>query len=159
MGHVEKSSIIHAPVAVVWDTLNDIAHTPEWVVGLENSEITTEGPYGLGTIYIDYNRLGPFLQETPWHVTAFEPMTFQVHESKSATLPTSLTLSLMPVAEATRLTMTFDYHLLPVLGPVGRLLERLLMNRLIGQVVTQNMAQLDSYLQRQRQPASSPSLV
>jgi uncharacterized protein YndB with AHSA1/START domain len=37
MGHAEAARIVNAPVEVVWNTLNDIEHTPEWVVGLETA--------------------------------------------------------------------------------------------------------------------------
>ncbi|HCR14197.1 MAG TPA: hypothetical protein DIU49_13470, partial [Desulfovibrio sp.] len=75
MGHVEVARTLNAPVQAVWDCLNDIEHTPEWVTGLEAAEIKTSGPYGAGSVYHDHNRLGPFPQETPWYVTVFEPMT------------------------------------------------------------------------------------
>ena len=32
MGHAEAATIIHAPVETVWNCLNDIEHTPLWVV-------------------------------------------------------------------------------------------------------------------------------
>ena len=149
MGYAEASTALNAPVEAVWNALNDIDHTPDWVVGLKAAAITTEGPYGEGTIYEDTNRLGPFLQVTPWRVTVFEPMTRQVHESESATLPSKMTLTLAPTPEGTRLTMSVDFHFLPRLGPVGRLLENLLMNRMLGQVIAQNQAQLNVYLKRQ----------
>lgn len=157
MGYVEESAIMHLPVEVIWYALEDIAHTPEWVVGLEKAEIATSGPYGAGTIYIDYNRLGPFLQTTPWHVTVYEPFSRQVHESASKIIPTTLILSVAPAPRGTRVTLTFEYRLLPQLGPVGRLLERLVMNRLINHVAHQNLVQLDAYLQQQA--SASPSLA
>jgi uncharacterized protein YndB with AHSA1/START domain len=146
MGYAEASTELNAPVEAVWDALNDIDHTPDWVVGLEAAEIVTSGPYGLRTVYHDHNRLGPFLQVTPWRITVFEPMTRQVHESGSRTLPSKMTLTLTPTAGGTRLQMTVEYHFLPRLEPVGRLLEKLLMNRMLAQVIAQNQAHLNTYL-------------
>lgn len=146
MGHVEVASTIHADVEAVWRSLNDITHTPEWVTGLEKAEIITTGTYGTGTIYHDYNRLGPMLQVTPWHITTFEPMTRQVHKSDSASLPSTMTLTLTPTPEGTHLRMTVDYRFLPRLGAFSRLLEKLLMNRLLQHVIQQNQANLNQSL-------------
>lgn len=146
MGHVEAELIVNAPPEAVWNCLNDIAHTPEWVVGLEAAEVVTPGPFGLGTVYHDHNRLGPFPQVTPWRITTFTPLTQQVHESESAALPSKMTLNLSPSPTGTHVVMTVDYQFLPRLGPVGRLLERVLMNRLLRQVLQQNLLNLDAYL-------------
>jgi uncharacterized protein YndB with AHSA1/START domain len=146
MGHVEVACTIHAPVETVWDCLNDIDHTAEWVTGLESAQIVSEGPYGLGSVYHDHNRIGPFLQITPWHVTAFEAMTQQVHESESASLPSKMTLKLTPVDDGTQLYMSVDYRLLPRLGLLGRALESLMMNQLMKEVISQNQVSLDAYL-------------
>ncbi len=43
MGRVRRASIISASVEAVWNTLCDIARTPEWVVGLEAAELKTPG--------------------------------------------------------------------------------------------------------------------
>lgn len=149
MGYVEAATTINAPVQAVWDALNDIDHTPEWVVGLEAAEVKTSGPFGAGTVYHDHNRLGPFPQVTPWEIIVFEPMTRQVHQSQSAALPSTMTLNLSPTAEGTRLQMIVEYRFLPRLGPVSRFLEGLLMNRLLKQVLRQNQANLNKYLGRQ----------
>lgn len=146
MGYVESAALIHASVETVWQTLNDIDHTPDWVTGLEKAEIITTGAYGAGTIYQDYNRLGPMLQVTPWHITVFEPMTRQIHVSESANLPSTITLTLTPTPEGTQLVMQVEYRFLPRLGIVSRWLEKLLMNRVLKQVIQQNQASLNRYL-------------
>jgi uncharacterized protein YndB with AHSA1/START domain len=146
MGYAEAESTINAPIEAVWACLNDIDQTPEWVSGLEAAQIKTAGPYGLGTVYYDYNRLGPFPQTTLWRITAFEPPSHQVHESESTMLPSKMTLSLSPAPEGTRLKMTVEYRFLPRLGPISRLLENLLMNRMLSQVLKQNQTGLNAYL-------------
>lgn len=158
MGHTEASSIIHAPVEVVWQTLNDIDHTPDWVSGLADAKIVSTGIYGQGSIYNDYNRLGPIPQVTEWHVTAFEPISYQVHESKSASLPSKMTLTLTPSGNGTLLKMVVDFQFMPQWGLIGRTLERLLMQRALKGVLIQNMAELDRYLNApmgQSQPSAT----
>jgi uncharacterized protein YndB with AHSA1/START domain len=146
MGQVEAIMTVNAPIEAVWHSLNDIDHTPEWVVGLEDAAVTTSGPYGVDTVYNDYNRLGPVLQVTPWTITVFEPMSRQVHESKSSFLPSKMILNLAPQAVGTRVQMIVEYQFLPRLGLIGRALEKLLMNHVLKGVLTQNLSNLNSYL-------------
>lgn len=159
MGWTEAATIIHAPVEAVWNSLNDIAQTPKWVVGLERAEIITDGDYSRGTIYNDYNRLGPVLQTTSWQVTVFEPMQRQVHVSDSAVLPTTMTLTLTPVPEGTRLNMEVMYTFLPQLGLFSRWFEGAVMNRILNQVLRQNQANLDVYLTQRYEPEDSYRLL
>lgn len=148
MGTVQASRLVSAPVEAVWNCLNDIAHTPDWVTGLAAAEVVTPDPFGLGSAYVDHNRLGPFPQATRWHVTVFEPMSRQVHVSDSAVLPSTMTLSLSPAPEGTLLTMGVEYRFLPWLGGFSRLLESVLMNRLLAQVLRENEASLEAYLSK-----------
>ncbi|MBE0690634.1 MAG: SRPBCC family protein [Anaerolineae bacterium] len=149
--------IIEAPLEAVWQCLNDIDRTSEWVVGLEAAEVITNGPFGVGTIYVDHNRLGPFPQVTPWHITAFEPMTRQVHVSESAALPSTITFIVAPTAIGTYVQMAVEYQLLPRLGVIGRALEGLLMNRLLQQVITQNLARLNDQLALNKADVLTPA--
>ena len=146
MGQVTAARTVHAPIETVWQCLNDIDHTPEWVTGLAAAEIKTPGAYSVGTIYHDTNRLGPMLQVTPWHITTFDPPTRQVHESESTTLPSTMILNLSPVPDGTQVEMIVHYRFLPRLGLVSRAFEGLVMNRLLKRVLRQNLTNLDDYL-------------
>jgi uncharacterized protein YndB with AHSA1/START domain len=148
MGYAEAETTIQAPIESVWACLNDIDHTPEWVSGLEAAELKTTGSYGVGAEYCDHNRLGPFRQTTLWRVTAFDQPSCQVHESVSSVLPSRMTLSLSPSTEGTRLRMAVEYRFLPRLGLVSRVLEALLMNRMLAGVLKQNQVSLNAYLTR-----------
>lgn len=148
MPQVSHARIIEAPLHEVWAALNDIHHTPEWVVGLERAELVSPDEFGQGSVYIDYNRLGPFLQKTPWCITEFEPYVGQVHVSASSVIPTTLTMRLAPAPEGVRLEMTIDFQFLPRFGALGRFLERRLMSRVIAKVIAQNLASLNQHLKR-----------
>lgn len=159
MGWTEATTIIHAPVEAVWNSLNDIAHTPEWVVGLAGAELLTSGDFRRGSLYLDHNRLGPFPQSTLWNVTVFEPMERQVHVSKSAVLPSTMALNLTPVAEGTRLHMEVMYRFLPQLGFISRWFESAVMNRALQKVLLQNQANLNAYLTQRYEPEDSYQLI
>ncbi len=158
MPRVSHASVIDAPMPDIWAALNDISHTPDWVVGLERAELTTPEAYGVGSVYIDYNRLGPFLQKTPWCVTEFEPYIHQVHVSASSVIPTTMTLNLSQTPGGTRIEMIVDFEFLPRLGALGRLLGRTLMRRMIASVIAQNQANLGKHL-GQRTPVATDTFV
>lgn len=146
MGRAEANIIVGASIEAVWKSLNDISHTPEWVVGLDDAEIKTQGKVGMGTVYIDHNRLGPIPQKTEWTITAFEPLSRQIHESTSMVLPSTMILNLGRVSRGTHVQMIVKYRFLPMLGPVSKFLERFLMDRLLKQVLKQNLTNLNTYL-------------
>jgi uncharacterized protein YndB with AHSA1/START domain len=152
MGRVRRAGIIHAPVEQVWAALNAIEHTPEWVVGLARAEVITSAPFGRGSAYIDYNRLGPIPQRTTWTVTEFEPYACQVHTSESSIIPTTMTIGLWPVVGGTRLEFDVEYAFLPAFGRLGRALERAAMTSMIAGVLEQNIANLDRWLSPQPAP-------
>lgn len=149
MGQVTAKMIVSAPVEAVWNCLNDIDNTPRWVVGLERAEWVTKPPVAVGSIYIDYNRLGPFPQVTPWHVRAFQPMSHMIHESESALLPSRMTINIKSVLFGTEVEMIVEYRFLPKLGIISRVFESWVMNRALPQVLKQNLLQMEAYLQQQ----------
>ncbi len=157
MGHAQAVTIINAPVETVWNCLNDIDHTPEWVMGLEDAELKSSGPYGVGTLYIDYNKLGPLPQITPWRITEFEPMTRQTHVSKSTVLPSTMSLNLNAAPEGTQVEMIVEYRFLPRLGLFSRALEAALMNRLLNMALKQNLASLNTYLTTRQNSVQQPA--
>ena len=146
MGYAEAVATIHAQVEMVWDTLNDIDNTHRWVMGLERAEITTTGACGVGTVYHDYNRLGPALQVTAWNVAVFEPMTRQVHVSDSTTLPSKMVIVMAARAEGTRVRMSVEYRFMPQWGRFSRVFETLVMNHVLSSVLRQNLGRLNAYL-------------
>jgi uncharacterized membrane protein len=146
MGYAEAIETIDAPVGMVWDTFNDIDHTPEWVMGLNRAELITTEPYGVGSSYNDYNQLGRTIQLTNWHITEFEHYTRQVHVSDSITLPSKMTIVFAPRAESTRVKMSVEYRFVPRLGIISRAFEALVMNRVLSSVLRRNLKGLNAYL-------------
>jgi hypothetical protein len=146
MGRAEANIIVGASAEAVWNLLNDIDHTPEWVVGLVDAEMQTQGKYGVGSVYVDHNRIGPIPQVTPWTVTEFDPMSRQVHESDSNVLPSTMIINLGRVSKGTHIQMIVKYRFMPFLGPISAFIEKYLMDKMLKQVLKQNLANLNTYL-------------
>lgn len=145
MSCVEANIIVGASIETVWNCLNDITHTSNWVNGLVNAEIITRGRYGKGSVHVQHSRTG-LLPTSTWTVTAFEPRSRQVHVLQSAVLPAALTIAVNPVAQGTQIRINLDYRFLPMLGSVSRGLERLIMDKRMKQVLKQNLASFNTYL-------------
>jgi len=55
----EKSGIIRRPIEEVFAYVSDLRHSPEWQSGLVEVRQTTEGPQGVGTVYVRPQIHGP----------------------------------------------------------------------------------------------------
>lgn len=146
MSCVEANIIVGASIETVWNCLNDITHTSNWVNGLVNAEIITRGKYGKGSIHVQHSRAGLLPLTTTWAVTAFEPRSRQVHISQSAALPAALTIYVSRVAQGTQIQIGLDYRFLPMLGAVSRGLERFVLDKRMKQALKQNLASFNTYL-------------
>ena len=150
MSRVERSIIINAPASAVWNLLDDLQHTPDWVVGLERVENITPGPVRVGTVYHDIDRIGPFLQRTSWTITAFEPMSQQIHVSESSVLPSTMILNITLEGAGVRFEQIVEYRFLRQLGLFSRLLEKVLMNHLLKLAFKQIQANLKAHIEQQQ---------
>lgn len=88
MGDIEfeLARIVHAPIADVFDRLADISGYQDWMPSsdsiLRHTEVTSPGPPGPGTTYLDQTRFGP----TPGEIVTFErPTSLVFHWWKKTT--------------------------------------------------------------------------
>lgn len=129
MPQINITEHIAAPPAAVWTFMSDLHRIPEWFVGAkEMLSISTE-QVGAGTEYRELTQLGPSTSETTWRITTFRAPSVQIHESHSAVMNGVLTMTVEPEGSGTRLTYQAAYHLLPMLRPLGWLLEVVIHRR------------------------------
>ena len=129
MPQINITEHIAAPPAAVWTFMSDLHRIPEWFVGTkEMLSISTE-QVGAGTEYRELTQLGPSTSETTWRITTFRAPSVQIHESHSAVMNAVLTMTVEPEGSGTRLTYQAAYHLLPMLRPLGWLLELVIHRR------------------------------
>ena len=67
------SELINQPVDKVFTYATDPNKLPEWGEGIQDVELTSEGPMGVGTTYIVKNKVGRQVQEFNNEVIIYEP--------------------------------------------------------------------------------------
>jgi len=108
-GHkIELERTVRAPIERVWSVLTDVAHADQTLRGVTRIELTTDGPYGVGTQWRETRRM--FGRETTeqLRVTVADEPTRTVIEADSAGVHYVTEFTLAPHTEnATRLMMRF----------------------------------------------------
>jgi Polyketide cyclase / dehydrase and lipid transport len=115
----------------LWALLCDTRRYPEWVE-MTTAVVRTDGPTRPGSTYEERNRLvGPFTVRSRWTVTEFDPPRRQQHIGTGVAGLRDLRVAfqLEPAGTETRLTLAIDF--VPPLGRLGRMLDRLVLARLI----------------------------
>lgn len=149
MGQVIAQTDIAAPAERVWEAFSDPHGWPEWI---ENTEaiLSVEGePLAEGTTYRERSVvLGPWKSESRWSVTRFEPHRLQVHEGH---LPgvgrLVLTVGFEPADGGTRFSMDLRYG--SILGPLGAVLDRLLVNRMMQRSFERSVRSFKAWVEGQ----------
>ena len=104
MVKIEKSILIHRPVAEVFAYLSNWENAPQWQSGLLESRQTTSGPVGVGTQYIGARKfLGRRLEGTA-EICAYEANRSFSIKSVSSQTPFVQNFVFKPEAGGVRLT-------------------------------------------------------
>lgn len=127
MYEITASADIAAPPEAVWAILCDPTLYPEFVVPTDEMLDVSEGTFGEGSTYREYGGIPPFKGESDWRVTAFEPVTHQVHVGDDGGTTMHLDVALEPTAAGTRYTQVFRIEPRWFLRPVMALMWPLMM--------------------------------
>lgn len=127
---VRASTIIEAPIDLVWEVTTDPAAFVETIDWVYEAHWEGDGTRGLGSVYIE--RAKPGIREGTyrWEITAFEPPHRIVHSHAGRELEADLEVLYERLDdERTRYTQTMQFRGLPAFRPLGYLLERTVMKR------------------------------
>jgi carbon monoxide dehydrogenase subunit G len=151
-GHeVRATQTIAAPIERVWHVLTDIDRAADVLTGVTAIERVDDGPYTVGTRWLETRRvLGKSETEEMW-VAQVEPPTRTVVRSAGTGVDYVTTFTLTPEDSATRVEMVFGADT-PDPSRVQRLLWRTF--GALGRRVTQKMMERD--LRDIAQAATSP---
>lgn len=127
MYEITASADIAAPPEAVWALLCDPARYPDFVDPTDEMLSVPEAPFGEGSTYREYGGIPPFKAESEWTVTAFEPVTRQVHVGDDGGTTMHLDVTLEPTATGTRYTQVFRIEPRWFLRPVMAVMWPLLM--------------------------------
>lgn len=140
MGRVTASVEVKAPPESVWALMSDPHRYPDFVTATQRMLEVPAGEFGLGSEYREYGGVPPFLSESVWKVTRFEPMRVQTHMGDEGKMRIPLDIELTPTMKGTRLTMTLGLEPRWFLVPVNALLWPLMMRKRAQEVLDATVA-------------------
>ncbi len=129
MAEVTASTQINTEPEVIWALMCDPKRYPEIADPTERMIDVPDAEFGLGYVYKEYGGIKPFVGESEWRVTEFEPMRRQVHVGHDGSMTMTLEIELTPTDGGTRFTQTLGMKPPWYLVPVNAILWPLLMRK------------------------------
>lgn len=129
---IEGSVDIAAPRQVVWDLMCDVSRYSEFGNVTVEAVLVSEGEFGKGSMYSESGKVAGMKYNAEWTVTHFDPISKQVHFGEESTMHMELTWILEEIdAHNTKATQIFDVKMMPKFRPLGVLLEKLFVTRIM----------------------------
>ena len=108
MAKFEQSVTIDRPLEEVFAFVSDPGNGKQWRSGLEEAELTSEGPLGVGSTFREVERfLGRKMERTS-EITEFEPNSKCSFKSTSGPIAFHATISFEAQEDGTRVSMVAD---------------------------------------------------
>lgn len=140
MPQVEATMQIKAPTEVIWALMCDPHRYPEFADPTQRMIDVPDEEMGVGYTYKEYGGIRPFIGESEWQVTEFEPMRRQVHIGDDGSTTLNLKIELMPAEGGTRLTQSIDLKPRWYLAPVNAILWPLMMRKRAQEAMDKTVA-------------------
>jgi len=153
MTKVVNSTHIDATPQRVWAFINNLHRKHEYVQFVSEVFNISSEPVQEGTVYQERAQFGPRQSVSEWKITQFVPPNHQVQQSQSREMNATFTADLQPEGSGTRLSVEMDVNLLPVLRPVGWLLEQLIVRRKMKTDVEKSLIALKQLIEVEEEKA------
>ncbi|MFV2008171.1 MAG: SRPBCC family protein [Longimicrobiales bacterium] len=129
MPQVVASTQVNTGPEAIWALMCDPHRYPEIADPTERMIDVPDREFGVGYVYKEYGGIKPFMGESEWRVTEFEPMRRQVHIGDDGSMTLNLEIGLTPADSGTRLTQTLIMKPRWYLAPVNAILWPLMMRK------------------------------
>lgn len=140
MAGVVASTQINTGPEPIWALMSDPNRYPDFVDATERMVDVGSGEFGVGYLYKEYGGIKPFLGESEWRVTEFEPMRRQAHVGDDGKMRLPLDIELTPTDGGTRLTIKLAMKPRWYLAPVSAILWPLMMRNRAQDVLDKTVA-------------------
>jgi len=145
MTQLSTTAAVHAPLARVWETIADVGTIAEWHPGVEHSPVLSTQRSGLGAVRrVELYDGSSSVEE----VTSLEEGRSLSVTMSDHTMPLSrgvATFALEPDGDdRTLVTMTMDYDM--KYGPLGWLMNAVMLKPIIGKLLVSVVSGLDHHL-------------
>ena len=146
---VEGKAPIALPVEVCWQKLRDLTRAANYVPGVSACKITTEQNEGAGASRVVQSAQAGAMDETVVDWMEGEGFRIRLHKADKPARPfreAHFTYRLVPRGEHCEIHTKMEYQL--AFGPVGALLDTLVMKRMMGRNVQAVAEGLAAYYER-----------
>jgi carbon monoxide dehydrogenase subunit G len=147
MAQVAASVQVDSGLEAVWALMCDPHRYPEIADPTERMIEVPDREMGVGYVYKEYGGIKPFLGESEWRVTEFEPMRRLVHIGDDGSMTMNLEIELTPTDGGTRLTQTFSLTPRWYLVPVSAILWPLFMRKRAQEAADKTVANIKRILE------------
>jgi hypothetical protein len=108
MRRVSSTVEINSSPEPIWQLLSEPKRYSDYVTATEKLLSASDDTVKVGSSYREYGGIPPFMSESDWIVTAYEPMTHQHHIGDHGKMRMPLDLDLEVIDDTTsRLTIAF----------------------------------------------------
>lgn len=160
MVRIVRTIDVSATPEAIWELMSDVRRLPEFVDDIDRMISLPEGDLGVGYTYRTYEGIPPFKSEVEWVVTEFEAVRRQVHHGDDGKMRIDLTVEIVPLDAARRLTLTLDLRPRWFLRPLNWVLWPILMRTRSLASMDRTMANIELLLTSQPdQPTQTGSTL
>ncbi|NNE11654.1 MAG: SRPBCC family protein [Ilumatobacter sp.] len=130
MAEVVGTAVIETGVEPIWNLMCDPPRYPDFVEATERMVDEGSGEFGVGYVYKEHGGLKPFIGESEWRVTEFEPMRHQTHLGDDGKVRLHLDIELEPLADdRTKLSLRVEVQPRWFVAPVMAVMWPLVMRK------------------------------
>lgn len=148
MVRVERSVDLDASREEVWAYVVAPERYPGWIDGLDGVRVLEEG--------VDFReegaryrgRLGPTRIAAEWRVREWNPPRRQAHRIETSVSSATIAVEVASVGGNARLRVAVDSRVLPRARPLGRLIERGLVERVLSRRMRRRLATIERGIER-----------
>jgi len=145
MSQISSTVTVHAPLARVWDTLADVGTIAQWHPGVERSPVLSTHRTGLGAARLVELYDGTSVVEEVTSLDEGRSVTVSMSEFEMPLSRGAATFEVEADGDGrTLVTMTMDYEM--KYGPVGWLMNVVMMRPIMGKLLPSVLSGLDHHL-------------
>lgn len=156
ISEVKSQVILDMPREQAWETLRDLSQAHNYVPGIIKTEVISENKEGVGASRLVYQTPSRALQETvtEWHEGYGFKIRLHKGDKDSPFKNSYFRYELADTADhKTRLTTSMGYT--PPLGPLGVILDKLFLNKIIGGVIRKVAISMKHYYDTGSRPTAA----
>ena len=146
MGKASRSIEIEASPEKVFAFMCDMEKMNEITKGREESEYTSKGPLGVGTIKHTVGKAGRFTEESNFEITEFvKDRKVSMRTIGASRVKMIVSQSFEPTAKGTKLTVTNDYEVPYTI--LGKLVDKIMVQKNIEKAMERNLKNIKKALE------------